>query len=89
MKLDSATFKKKEINNIPKGAKILSQNTTLTVEEIENGFLISKNTETRFQLNKRNDYTYNTKKWFAKENPLEIDMKEVEKKSLADQLSEK
>jgi len=87
MELSKATFKQKEVNKVPKGAKILTQNVTLSVEEIENGFLVSKYTETDYQLDKKNNITYNTKKWFAKENPLEIDMKGMEKKSLADQFS--
>ena len=84
MKAVNGTFKKKEVVNIPKGAKILSKNSTLTVEEIENGFLLIKNTDTKYQLNKNTDYAYSTKKWFSKENPLIIDEKKVEKKFLAD-----
>ena len=46
--LTRATFKQKEVDNIPKGAKILSKDVSITVEEIENGFLVSKFTELRY-----------------------------------------
>lgn len=82
--LSRATFKKKEIDNIPKGAKILSKDVSITVEEIENGFLVSKSIEVKYSVDKRTDYTYITKKYFSKENPLEIDMETFEEKSLAD-----
>lgn len=82
--LSRATFKKKEIDNIPKGAKILSKDTSITVEEIENGFLVSKSIEAKYQTEKGTDYSYTTKKYFAKENPLEIDMEKFGEKTLAD-----
>lgn len=87
--LKSATFKQKEIDNIPKGATILSKDVTITVEEIENGFLICKSINVKYQKKDSdyNDYSYVTKKYFAKENPLEIDMEKVSDKSLADSFS--
>lgn len=82
--LSRASFKKKEINNIPKGAKVLNKEVSISVEEIENGFLISKSVEVKYEIEKRTDYSYYTKKYFAKENPLEIDMDSFEEKTLAD-----
>ena len=82
--LSRATFKQKEVDSIPKGAKILSKDVSVTVEEIENGFLVSKSTEVKYEYEKRTDYSYNTKKYFAKENPLELDMEKISDKSLAD-----
>lgn len=82
--LSRATFKQKEIDNIPKGAKILSKDVSITVEEIENGFLVSKSSEVKYEYEKRTDYCYYTKKFFAKENPLDIDLSKIEDKSLAD-----
>lgn len=82
-KLTRATFKQKEVDNIPSGAKILSKDVSVTVEEIENGFLISKTTEVKYTFDKRTDYSYNTKKFFSKENPLEIDLDGI---SLADKV---
>lgn len=82
--LTRATFKQKEVDNIPKGAKILSKDVSITVEEIENGFLICKSTEMKYEYDKRTDYSYNTKKYFSQENPLEIDMDKISDKTLAD-----
>lgn len=82
--LTKATFKQKEIDNIPKGAKILSKDVSITVEEIENGFLVCKSSEVKYEHDKRTDYCYYTKKFFAKENPLDIDLSKIEDKTLAD-----
>lgn len=82
--LTRATFKQKEVDNIPKGAKILSKDVSISVEEIENGFLVCKSIELKYEHDKRTDYSYNTKKYFSKENPLEIDMEKFSEKSLAD-----
>ena len=82
--LTRASFKTKEIDTIPDGAKVLSKDVSMNVEEIENGFLISKSTEVKYAYDGRTDYSYNTKKWFSKENPLEIDMEALEEETLAD-----
>ena len=82
--LTRATFKQKEVDNIPKGAKILSKDVSITVEEIENGFLVCKSTEVKYEYDKRTDYSYHTKKYFSKDNPLEIDLSSIGEKSLAD-----
>lgn len=81
--LTRASFKQKEVDNIPKGAKILAKDVSVSVEEIENGYLISKSTEIKYEYDKRTDYSYNTKKYFSKENPLEIDLSGI---SLADKI---
>ena len=85
--LTRATFKQKEVDNILKDAKILSKDVSVTVEEIENGFLVSKSTEVRYECEKRTDYSYNTKKYFSKDNPLKLDMDKISDKSLADNFS--
>lgn len=84
MELTRATFKQKEVDAIPEGANVLSKDVSLEVEEIENGFLILKRIEAKYQIKDRTDYFYTTKKWFANENPLEIDMEAIEEKTLAD-----
>lgn len=72
---------------MPKGAKILNKNTRIEVEEIENGFLISKCFDIKYEYESgtdkevRTDYLYYTKKWFSKTDPLEI---KIDEKSLAD-----
>lgn len=82
--LSRATFKSKELDNIPKGAKILSKDVSITVEEIENGFLICKSSDVKYEGKNGTEYSYNTKKYFAKDNPLDIDMSKIEDKTLAD-----
>jgi len=72
--LEKATFKQKEIDNIPKNAKILSKSISVIVEEIENGFLISKSTDIKYEHEKKTEYSYTTKRYFSKENPLEINL---------------
>ena len=84
-KLSGATFKQKEVNNIPKGAKILSKDVSVAVEEIENGYLVSKSTEVKYEYEKKTDYSYNTKKYYSKENPLDIKLDNL---SLADKIDE-
>jgi len=83
-KLSRATFKKKEIDSVPAKAKILSKDVTITVEEIENGFLVIKSTEVKYQAGDRTDYTYFTKKYYSKKNPLNIDMDAIGEKNLED-----
>ena len=83
--LSRATFKQKEVDNIPKGAKILSKDVSVTVEEIENGYLVSKSTEVKYEYEKRTDYSYNTKKYYCKKNPLDINLDNL---SLADKIDE-
>lgn len=79
--------KKEEVKPIPKGAQILSQNTTTDVEVIENGYLITKRTETKYKMKPDGytDWSYETKKWYSKEDPLTITTKD---KALADAFSE-
>ena len=82
--LRNASFTAKEIKEVPKGAKILSKTTNINVEEIENGFLVCKSTDIRYQVDKHTDYMYISKKYFSKENPLSIDLENFNEKSLAD-----
>ena len=81
--LTRATFKQKEVDNLPKGVKILSKDVSVTVEEIENGYLVCKSTEVKYEYEKRTDYSYNTKKYYSKENPLDINLNNL---SLADKI---
>lgn len=81
--LTRATFKQKEVDSLPKGAKILSKDVSVTVEEIENGYLVCKATEVKYEYEKRTNYSYNTKKYYSKENPLDINLDNL---SLADKV---
>lgn len=76
---------KEDVKPIPKGAIILSENISTDVEQIENGYLITKRTETKYRLTKDgpSDYSFETKKWYSKSDPLTIN-----DKSLADAFDE-
>lgn len=80
-------IKKEENKPVPKGAIILSENTTTDVEAIENGYLITKRTEIRYKTSKDSysDYYYDTKKWYSKEDPLTVNVKD---KSLSEAFAE-
>jgi len=70
-----------EGTGVPKGAEILKKDTTVRVEKIENGFIISKNTEIRYKIKDRTDYAYVDKKYFSETDPMEI---KLNGKSLSD-----
>lgn len=80
----NASFKGKEKNQLPEGAEIIKKDVSLTVEEIENGYLIVKSYDIRYKLKDTIHYEYVTKKWYTKNNPMTIDLKAVKEKPLAD-----
>lgn len=83
-KLKEATYVEKNNEKVPKGAEILKKSTTLKVEEIENGFLLTKSSEIKYKQGESTDWMYIDKKYFSKDNPLEVDMEAIEEKTLAD-----
>lgn len=78
------TTRVKENKSIPKGAKIIDKTVRTETEEIENGYLISKNFDITYEKDGNRGYSYYTKKWFSKTDPLEIKLTD---KSLADEFS--
>ena len=76
---------KKENKEIPEGAEIISKETTIDTEEIENGYLITKRTERRWKPKGSKDdwgnYHTEVRKWYSKTDPLTIKTKD---ESLAD-----
>lgn len=86
--LRSVTKDGKEENKIPSGSKILKKDVNITVEQIENGFVISKTFDVKYQAPKstNSDYVYYTKKWYSETNPLEINI--GKDKSLAEAFEE-
>lgn len=74
----------KEKKSLPKGAKITRKRTDVTIEEIENGFLMTKNEDIDYTLNGENKYYYHSKKYFMKDNPVSEKIDEIAEKSLAD-----
>lgn len=71
----------------PAGANILSKEVRTSVEEIENGFILSRNYDIRYKAkgSTETQYTYYTKKYFSKTNPVTI---KVNQKALADDFAE-
>ena len=85
----SITKHEKEQKSLPKGAKVLSKTTNTRVEEIENGFLLVKETDYRYETgtgDKRStDWMSITKKWYSEEDPVKITVNDT---SLADSFDE-
>ena len=79
--------KKEEIKPVPKDAQILSSNVTTDVEQIENGFIITKRTETKWKAKGADysDWTYENKKWYSEADPLTINLTD---KTLAEAFTE-
>lgn len=70
----------KEIKSISKKTKD-DKDVRISIEEIENGFLIRKSTEWN---DPKKGWQYESKTWFSKENPLaKLDFK-TEDESLSD-----
>lgn len=71
--LQSASFKTKTKVKIPEGAEVTKKDIRMSVEEIENGFIVEKNYDINYTLNGDSKYEYFTKRWFSKKNPLKIE----------------
>lgn len=75
----------KENKEPPANAKIISKTITTSTEEIENGWLISKNFDISYEVKGEKRWTYFSKKWYSKTDPLSI---KVTDKSLADEFND-
>lgn len=78
------TTEVKENKEPPAGAKILTKTVRTETEQIENGWLISKNFDISYEIKGDKRWTYYHKKWYSKDNPLEIKLTDA---SLADEFS--
>lgn len=85
-KIQNASYEGKSSFKLPKGAKIVKKDYSIRVEEIENGFIVSKNYDIKYILGDESNYEYFTKKWYSEDNPLSIDTDEDMEISLADKL---
>lgn len=74
------TLKKDNKIVLPAGSTILSKSVDVDVEEIENGYLITKRTEVKYQAKGKeySDYTSCCKKYYTKECPIKTDNKNKE-----------
>lgn len=70
----------KQVKEVPKDAEIVNSSITTETEEIENGWLITKRYDITYRMKSNkdghNEYAYYNKKWFSKEDPLKIDLKD-------------
>lgn len=65
----------KEPKKLPKGAKVLRKDVRINVEQIENGFIVCKNVEYKYEMPGGKggvDWLYLERKWFTEEDPLEV-----------------
>jgi|694.fasta_scaffold00217_28 hypothetical protein len=83
--IESAEFEGKREFKLPEGATIIKNSHTISVREIENGFILRKSYDIKWMLGDDSNYEYFSKEWWSKENPLKITMPK-EEKSLADKL---
>ena len=63
---------KKDKTKLPAGAVVTKESVNVSVEEIENGFIVTKSFEINYTLKGRTDYMYYSKKAYFKENPIQI-----------------
>ena len=71
---------------LPKGGTVIRKSANISVREIENGFILRKSYDIKWQDSKGEDhYEYFTKEFYSEENPVTIIQPE-EEKSLADKL---
>lgn len=75
--LKNASFDSKSNFKLPEGAEVISNTFSINVEEIENGFIVRKSYDIKYQIGERIDYAYHNKKWYSKKNPLKVEMKEI------------
>lgn len=83
--LKSARLESKKEFKLPEGATIIKKDVTLSVEEIENGYILRKSYDIKWNNEEGNsNYEYFSKCWYSKENPITVNM--PKDKSLADKL---
>lgn len=71
---------------LPKGGTIIKKSSTISVREIENGFILRKNYDIKWMKEGgETHYEYFTKEFYSKKNPVTI-AEPKEEKDLADKL---
>lgn len=77
-KLSHASFNSKSQFKLPTGATIIEKKVSINVEEIENGFLINKSFDIKYEYpDGGTDWAYVTKKLYNKKNPLKLEKTEI------------
>lgn len=83
--IENAEFEGKKEFKLPEGAVIIKNSHTISVREIENGFILRKSYDIKYMVGDESQYEYYSKEWFSEKNPLTITMPKGEK-SLAEKL---
>ena len=84
--LMNAEFEGKKEFVLPEGAVIIKNSHTISVREIENGYILRKSYDIKYMVGDESQYEYFSKEWYSKENPLTITLPKDSNKSLADKL---
>lgn len=82
----NAEFEGKREFVLPEGATIVKNSHTISVREIENGFILRKSYDIKYMVGDESQYEYFSKEWYSKTNPLTITLPKEGTKSLADKL---
>lgn len=87
--IKNISYRGKDDFKLPEGSEIIKKNISIHIEEIENGFIISK--EYQLEVLRGDDirHEYLTKKFYSKKNPmknLDLKLTKEEDLSLADKL---
>lgn len=85
-KVMNAEFEGKKQFVLPEGAVIVKNSHTISVREIENGFVLRKSYDIKYMVGDESQYEYFSKEWYSKDNPLKITLPKESVKSLADKL---
>lgn len=71
--LSETTVKTKNNFKLPKGATVIQKTERMYIEEIENGYLISKSYELKWQDVEGETHWENfDKKWYSEESPVTV-----------------
>ena len=71
--ISETTVKSKSKFKLPEGAEVISKSERIYVEEIENGFLISKDYEIKWKdADGENHWDNFSRKWSSEKNPITI-----------------
>lgn len=67
----SVTTKGKKETKLPPASSIISRSDRVEVEEIENGYLITKSSDIEYKVKDgATSWMYITKRWYSKDEPM-------------------
>ena len=85
--LKEASFESKKEVTIPADAQITKKSYRMNVEEIENGFILSKSWDIEYvNAAGESKYEYFTQRWHTKDNPMTVKETEMKELTLAEKI---